>query len=454
MKKINLFKTLSLGTAFLCSSVSFAQSEGVGSHGGNAVVCFSDAKIAQMLTEPGKIVSNTIPDQYLSKITSIEALDLYEAQTGQQGEEAKNFVPMNDDETVNQYIDRIVNRFQGWDMAALTRVWSSSQKIGQIITDGKAKISQTLIAADFGMLPANDISPFFSAQSNCVYATIAKQADIGNSNLKKLVIDGRLFNHPRHSKMSQAILMLHEYTLAKLGAKNGNTEIVRTVVANLIAKDINLEKLFLITGIDTIIDSRADFVSWVPSAVIDFAIEFQKLRVDYHHFIQTTQENIAKQNELTLKAAFPERFLPEFNLINYYQGDEACHYLRKRYSRNEKPTSAECEKIKQTIDQKQALDKSSAETLKAAEQDYIIHKRGDWNMCLVKLYQAIDRLRISDELKNVLNTKVDQLKDSPFQPRTPYEIDSYDSRLNFDHGIARDIIPSFKISPSLVQFSY
>jgi hypothetical protein len=234
-----------------------AMAEGVGSHGGNSVVCFSDPTIADQLTKPGIVVSQTIPDQYISKITSVTTLDLHEALIGLHGDAAKDPVPMNPNESEEAYAERISKRFNLWHEALkeswynhylpnLKTLYSNGTGLVEI---GKNQLLGIAHLTDPSMIPANDITPITAGKPGCVYATMAKQIKVGNSTKKTLMIDDRLYYHPTHTSLSRAALLVHEYVLAAMGPnKQGQTNEVRAVTANVMAKDVVLGDLLSIFG--------------------------------------------------------------------------------------------------------------------------------------------------------------------------------------------------------------
>lgn len=247
LTKMNILKLIGaiLLTSSLTQGTAWAESDGVGTHGGNAVVCFSDPKIAEALTQEGKNVSKTIPDEDLPFITSIEALDLYEARTGIYGETSKTTLEMNTGETEEQFVDRVSHRFDGW---IDYKSQENSDHYGQVIRDGKTRINRVVHVDNANMIPSGDISPITKADKGCVYATIAKQTNIGFSEKTELVIDDRLFLRKQNLPLSRAVLLLHEYTLASLGTPDGTTDAVRAVVATFITKTVNLVEIADILG--------------------------------------------------------------------------------------------------------------------------------------------------------------------------------------------------------------
>jgi hypothetical protein len=84
---------------------------------------------------------------------------------------------------------------------------------------------------DSAILPVSDFATAVFAKPGCVFATIASQRSLGPSDgPRELVIDGRLFHHDKHSRLSQALTLMHEYFWAS-GIQGAST--IRELVAIL-----------------------------------------------------------------------------------------------------------------------------------------------------------------------------------------------------------------------------
>jgi len=176
----------------------FAGTEGGG--GGNAVVCFQKGN--SELVEKIKEREGKIPDEVLAKIESIETLDLYQArQPRGLPSVTPSLVPLLPNETENQYINRILARFDRTvptisDLIRVSRKELSTDKI--IMSPAPLKT----------VFDADELQSFEDS-GDCVLATIAVQYSEGD--LTYLHIDERLFNHPKNSQLSRNALLLHEY---------------------------------------------------------------------------------------------------------------------------------------------------------------------------------------------------------------------------------------------------
>lgn len=170
-----------------------------GSGGGNSVVCFFDTldtpNILKTITEN----DNTIPDEYLSYIESIEMYDLYEAKKKRGLSAAKpEIIEIGENEKIYNYIDRLGKRYKG-------RV----ELMSRLLDYGKELIPDSqFVFHEFAVEYQNDLGSVTLPNNNCIISTMAAQ--VNESDYFMVHIDERLYNHPMHSYQSRATLILHE----------------------------------------------------------------------------------------------------------------------------------------------------------------------------------------------------------------------------------------------------
>jgi len=170
------------------------------SGGGNAIVCFKNDTIPKLIqADP----THWLKDEYISKIKSVEAFDLYQAKLPRGIDSIKpDIISLAKNETPYDYVLKIKNRFQ-----------NTLPYISSIIQNGQEKLSEeNIIIEPNGLLPIDDTQAVGQIdKERCVLATMAVQVNWTNSDEYQLHLDERLFNHPTHSELSKAILLLHEY---------------------------------------------------------------------------------------------------------------------------------------------------------------------------------------------------------------------------------------------------
>ncbi len=233
-----LIKTLSLITYGLSASIS-AQAEGSGSHGGNGVVCFANKpSIANelMKNSKSKSISVTIPDEYLNDITSVQVLELYDAESGALGENLTTTVALKPGETSFDYQKRITARFSSWNPILEENINEGKNMIGNRIMHVRAAT----------LIPVEDIRPMTLPRSGCVYTNIARQEFIGSAPIKKMVIDDRLLDiAKREDPRNEAILMIHEYLEAfnTFKLKHEDAEGTIAMVSRMIAQNVDASEM-------------------------------------------------------------------------------------------------------------------------------------------------------------------------------------------------------------------
>lgn len=202
-----------------------------GSGGGNAIVCFKQGVLATGETEIDiveevKRNKNIIPDQFLKYIESIEMYDLYEAKKRRGiGSKPAEIIEIRENEKIYDYIDRVANRFG-----------RTNHSVKAIVEEGKSLIPDSrLVFNDFPVNYQNDLGAVTLPGSNCVISTIAAQ--VNYNNFFEAHIDTRLFEHPKHSKQSQATLVLHEliYASTRRHFNHKDSGATRNIVRMLIS---------------------------------------------------------------------------------------------------------------------------------------------------------------------------------------------------------------------------
>lgn len=245
-------KNRSIGLTTLCllaPFLAFAQGSSNGGNGGNAVICFDEAHkhLVPQLVKNSLRVGNTIPSDYIPFITSVEALDLYEAKRNiEKGDEIviPALVKMKDGEKPKAFVDRLIRQYYSYGInlrqsfegaqvtgstlsdfknANLTNLdlrphkefYIPSASLAAMIERGKHSLKQ-IVREKAGLPPARDIAPLIMAKEGCVYSTVAVQRSMGDPKARELAIDTRLFeiDQNRHSDLSKAVFYLHEYVLA------------------------------------------------------------------------------------------------------------------------------------------------------------------------------------------------------------------------------------------------
>jgi hypothetical protein len=223
-------------SAFILTSAltSRAYAGGWGSGGGNARVCFKTPDSAQKVIDQ----KGEITDDLLDQITSIETLDLYEAELprGLSGKKIP-IAQMREGESYLDYFDRIV-----------ARAVSTVPELGRAIRDNRALFNDnTVILHDSSLKRVYDEATVAStSDKRCVLATMAVQQNTNGYWL--LHIDRRLFFHPNHSELSRAALLLHEATYAVArGLGQTDSANTRLVVGDLISNSPDTKLMSLIS---------------------------------------------------------------------------------------------------------------------------------------------------------------------------------------------------------------
>jgi len=166
------------------------------SGGGNALVCFESPAIpAQIHANGGNLL-----DEHVDQLISIETYDLIDA-ASRRGidEDAVAVFAMRDGEKMSEFLERLAQVYGG-----------VSPRFSAIIRDGMQTFStNNIIRQAAGVQKINDVNPGGLVPRNCVLATVAVQTSYKNTIA--LNIDERLYNHPKFSLYSKAVLLLHEF---------------------------------------------------------------------------------------------------------------------------------------------------------------------------------------------------------------------------------------------------
>lgn len=182
--------------SILLSSFALA-SGGDSSGGGNALVCFDDESVPFEIRKNGGNLSS----KFIPHIVSVETYDLYAAKKAY-GEE--NLQPFD-----------IVNGFGTTPIKYATFIYKRLQSLVPKMSDEIQKSKnltpvQQIYMQPFGIFKVDDVeadAPY--DVKHCVLATMASHYYDNGSYF--LHIDERLFMHPSHRKLSQAVLLLHEF---------------------------------------------------------------------------------------------------------------------------------------------------------------------------------------------------------------------------------------------------
>lgn len=206
MKKYIISLILLVSTNSL-ASINYALGEW-GSGGGNAIVCFKQMTIGTGETSVNIISeikknNNTIADDYLPYIESIEMFDLYDAKKARGLNPSKpEIVEINNGEEFFSYTNRLAKRFK-----------DSNPHMETIIRRAQNLLPETsFVMHEYGVKYQNDLGSVVLPSEKCVISTMAAQ--VNSNDYYEAHIDKRLFFHPKHSKQSQATLVLHELIYA------------------------------------------------------------------------------------------------------------------------------------------------------------------------------------------------------------------------------------------------
>jgi hypothetical protein len=245
MKSSNFLFTFVLSFQLLfLSPTAFSQADlaprgGASTGGGNAVVCFNNKEIPLRYRDKESPNFGSILEEYIPQIVSVEALDLFDAKMGRGFADVKpELLLLKEGESTEEFYDRITNNFQ--------YVHPLTAKILRFV---KASLpDETVVKMQkYGVGQVDDSG--FEGNLNreyCVIATMATQKKI--KNRFRIDFDKRLFLHTTHSKLSQAVMVLHErlYWFERnfLTPETKDSSAVRMLVSMLISVDpkVNLKE--------------------------------------------------------------------------------------------------------------------------------------------------------------------------------------------------------------------
>ena len=195
--------------------------------GENAVVCFDDVAIPIAIRDQNSVRFGQILDEEIkSHLVSVEAYDLFEAKMarGMSGI-VPQIIDVAPSESARDYVERIVKRFENYipNIADAIRTGASAFPEDKIILR-PAGLDRYHDEHDVGYIDS----------VHCVVATMARQYHSGDQIF--LQIDRRLFQSPKHSQLSRAVLFLHEsvYYSARTYAKHENSRATRALVGSII----------------------------------------------------------------------------------------------------------------------------------------------------------------------------------------------------------------------------
>ena len=217
--------------AIVTSATSYAAG-GANGGGGNAVVCFNDPSVPLEIRDPKNPDRGRILDRQLNSIVSIEAYDLFEAKMPRGlNSTPADLVQMPDGLGIRDFSELISKRFDQYvpGVAKVIRQGADHFPDEQIVLRANSL---------FRIFDENDVGDIDT--KNCVIATMAAQYKSGNNYF--LYIDSRLFNHPRHSAYSKAVLFLHEalYSTVRYESEKWpgqpNSRKTRNLIRSLITK--------------------------------------------------------------------------------------------------------------------------------------------------------------------------------------------------------------------------
>lgn len=240
------------------AEINYARGEW-GSGGGNAVVCFKKVTQAQGDTvtvrnfpQEVRENGNVISDELIKYIESIELFDLYEAKKRRGlNPSPPKIIQIQDNENAFEYVLRVAERFKNYVPYMETIIKSTRQVLPE----------NNFILEESAVRYQNDLGSVVIPNDHCVISTMAVQVNF--NKFYKVHIDGRLFTHPAHSRLSQAALVLHEtiyaYARAK-GQKDSGT--TRELVKHYITKGEYVTEGGVARAIYQLDFDRADDEGW------------------------------------------------------------------------------------------------------------------------------------------------------------------------------------------------
>jgi hypothetical protein len=421
-------KILFLISFIILSKNLLAEQErgGWSSGGGNALVCFKKTSLKKVKSLLGKGVI-AIPDWALTEIATIETLDLYTAKLPRGFDSVlPEILPIGEKESFSAYINRVKNRFD-----------KSVSFAKSLIEQGQDLIyPENIRIQNSEVMQINDVNEVSALDfSRCTLSTMALQRNW--DGFHELYIDARLFHHEKHTRLSQAVLYLHEYIYA-VGKLRGHTDSSnsRKLVEYLISYDpsfTQVKMLKLLSGLD-FHDQKYFEVSDIYKLAHTFSTLLMK---DANEFVLDHNEQSENLDQLILET---KALFPQFDFSAY-----SPEKLLEFYNNNPKNTKNLKLKVKEHIEQravemlsyldehysKNWLEEVSA--LKLNEPDYIL---------------ASDYLRMTllSYIKN-LSTTLNSLGITLLQYHAHYYLGDLNAYV--DQALVSPLIAKFKLDMAL-----
>jgi hypothetical protein len=220
----NTIQTLVLGSLFWASTG--LATGGIGSGGGNALVCFDSSSIPDAIRSQGGFLS----DEYVPLIKSIETYDLYEAKLPRGADpHPVRLATIGNDESISEFLWYIMRRVErvAPDVAFET---VGAADLGNLFP------AKNVIHLNHGLTKIDDVNSAEPIDPKCVLVTVARQ--VKENQQYFMYIDDRLFGHPLHARESQAALILHEYVY-RFARDQGQTDArnTRALVGMMLIED-------------------------------------------------------------------------------------------------------------------------------------------------------------------------------------------------------------------------
>jgi hypothetical protein len=225
-------KTLLAPLVFL--SVVSAHATDAGTRGGgNAVICFNDPAIPVVIRKD----KGDIKNEYISKITSIEMLDLYEVKLAQ-GMDSTTTVEIKDvlaNEGLSQFTKRMLGRIRPFT----PKFYDKAMEMMAEMPPERA------FAHPYGIENVNDFNLMGRIDSrNCVVGTVL--AHTPNGQITDIHYDQRLWNHASFGNLNKHVAYLHEVvyrTYREMEDLDANSDQSRRIVGMLLKKDLKQDEL-------------------------------------------------------------------------------------------------------------------------------------------------------------------------------------------------------------------
>lgn len=258
------------------AKINYARGEW-GSGGGNALVCFKqvieargDEVIIRNLPQEVRENGNVISDELIQYIDSIELFDLYEAKKRRGlNPNPPKIIQIKDNENAFEYVKRVSERFK-----------STVPYMEEIVKFTRAVLpNNNFIMESSAVRYQNDLGSVVIPNDHCVISTMAVQ--VNYNKFYKVHIDGRLFNHAKHSRLSQATLVLHETVYAFARARGQNDSgTTRELVKQYITSGEYVTEGSVARALYNLDFDRADNEQWVS----EFAKIYNESQISFKIF--------------------------------------------------------------------------------------------------------------------------------------------------------------------------